>query len=299
MSVHSFESMGTVVSVRLGTAEVNSGSETHSEESALTASREVVALAAARQAFDALNECFSLYRESSEISQIARGELLLSDSSERMRDAYAQALLWREATNGAFTPHRPDGVLDLSGTIKAVAIADAAAAIHACGFTAFSINAGGDILTHGIPNDLATGAGDSEADANADADGDANGDADGDADADAENVRGWVTGIVDPQNRTELLSVVTLTPELPAMATSGSAERGDHIWARPGATNDFLQATVIAADIITADVCATAIIAGGQETLNHLTEQFEIAVLVVTASGELLANPRFPALVAR
>ena len=287
MSVHSFESMGTVVSVRLGTAEVNSGSETHSEESALTASREVVALAAARQAFDALNERFSLYRESSEISQIARGELLLSDSSERMRDAYAQALLWREATNGAFTPHRPDGVLDLSGTIKAVAIADAAAAIHACGFTAFSINAGGDILTHGIPDDLATGAEGSEADADAD------------GDADAENVRGWVTGIVDPQNRTELLSVVTLTPELPAMATSGSAERGDHIWARPGATNDFLQATVIAADIITADVCATAIIAGGQETLNHLTEQFEIAVLVVTASGELLANPRFPALVAR
>lgn len=257
MSVHTFDSMGTVVSVRLSTPTGN------------PPSRESVAIAAAQQVFDGLNERFSLYRESSEISQIARGELLLSASSERMRDAYAAALLWRELTNDAFTPHRPDGVLDLSGTIKAVAIAEAAAAIQACGFTDFSINAGGDILTHGI----------SRVD-------------------DSSNTDAWITGIVDPQNRTELLSAVALTPEFPAMATSGSAERGDHIWARPGATNDFLQATVVAEDIITADVFATAIIAGGQETLDHLTSHFEIAVLVVKADGEILANARFPELVA-
>jgi len=231
-----------------------------------------VAIAAAQQVFDGLNERFSLYRESSEISQIARGELLLSASSERMRDAYSEALLWREATNGAFTPHRPDGVLDLSGTIKAVAIAEAAAVIQACGFTNFSLNAGGDILTHGFANDVTA--------------------------SDDAHSGDWMTGVVDPQNRTELLSVVALTPELPAMATSGSAERGDHIWARPGATNDFLQATVVAQDIITADVFATAIMAGGQETLDHLTSHFEIAVLVVKADGELLANARFPELVA-
>ena len=287
MSVHTFESMGTIVSVRLGrpltiSASDVSADDVSAEGSALTASREaaaVAAVAAAQHAFDALNERFSLYRESSEISQIARGELLLSASSERMREAYAESLLWREATNGAFTPHRPDGVLDLSGTIKAVAIAETAAAIQACGFESFSINAGGDILTHGIPDDSLS--------------------ADESGAAGTGRAHGWVTGIVDPQNRDELLSVITLTPELGAMATSGSAERGDHIWARPGATNEFLQATVIAADIVTADVCATAIIAGGQETLDHLTEQFEIAVLVVTATGELLANPRFPALVAR
>jgi thiamine biosynthesis lipoprotein len=265
MSVHTFESMGTVVSVRLSAPRAN------------PASREAVAVAAAQHVFEALNDRFSLYRASSEISQIARGDLLLSAASERMRDAYAEALLWREATNGAFTPHRPDGVLDLSGTIKAVAIAEAAAAIQACGFTDFSINAGGDILTHGAP------AGEAP-------DGD-------DPNGDAPEAEEWVTGIVDPQNRTELLSVVTLTPEFPAMATSGSAERGDHIWARPGTTNDFLQATVIAQDIITADVFATAIIAGGQETLDHLTANFEIAVLVVKSDGELLANPRFPTLV--
>ncbi|GAB2814884.1 hypothetical protein GCM10027022_01100 [Alpinimonas psychrophila] len=264
MTVHTFESMGTVVSVRLGALSTEVV-DAPSIATDVGAARESVAIAAAQQVFDGLNEKFSLYREASEISQIARGEILLTASSERMRDAYAQALLWREATNGAFTPHRPDGVLDLSGTIKAVALAEAAAAIQSCGFTSFSVNAGGDILTHGIPQ-----AGD-----------------------------GWVTGIVDPQNREELLSITALTPEFPAMATSGSAERGDHIWARPGATHDFLQVTVIAGDIITADVCATAIIAGGQETLDHLTAQFAIAVLVVKSNGELLANDRFPELVAR
>ncbi|MBK5238894.1 MAG: FAD:protein FMN transferase [Actinomycetales bacterium] len=274
MSVHTFKSMGTVVSVRLGTSSEMSDSAVLSGALAIASldvasSRESVAVAAAQQVFDELNEKFSLYLDTSEISQIARGEVLLSDSSERMREAYAEALLWREATNGAFTPHRPDGVLDLSGTVKAAAIAEAATAIESCGFESFSINAGGEILTHGSP-----GAGAPEDNA-------------------------WVTGIVDPQNRSELLSVVALTPEFPAMATSGSAERGDHIWARPGATNDFLQATVIAGDIITADVCATAIIAGGQETLDHLTANFEIAVLVVKSNGELLANARFPKLVAR
>lgn len=284
MSVHTFESMGTVVSVRLGTSPSNSRGDNPSDAPVdattsmptpattpktapttnVAASHESVAVAAAQQAFDSLHERFSLYLKSSEISQIARGELLLSDSSEKMRDAYAQALLWREATNGAFTPHRPDGVLDLSGTIKAVAIDAAAQAIRSCGFSTFSINAGGDILVLGF----------------------------------AEDQDVWTTGIVDPHNRGELLSVVTLTPGMGAMATSGAAERGDHIWARPGATKDFLQATVIAGDIVTADVCATAIIAGGQETLDYLTSQFGIAVLVVTTTGELLANPRFPALAA-
>lgn len=277
MSVHTFESMGTVVSVRLGARLTGSPSEGSSEALDVGATREFVAIAAAQQVFGELNARFSLYLDSSEISEIARGEVLLSAASESMRDAYAKSLLWREATNGAFTPHRPDGVLDLSGTIKAAAIAEAATAIALCGFESFSINAGGDILTRGIPDADATAA----------------------APSDTPGQDAWVTGIVDPQNRSDLLSVVRLTPDFPAMATSGSAERGDHIWARPGSINDFLQATVIAGDIVTADVCATAIIAGGQETLDHLTAHLGIAVLVVKSNGDLLANARFPKLVAR
>jgi thiamine biosynthesis lipoprotein len=270
VGVHTFESMGTVVSVRLRAPEGATENTTEDKtEDKTEDSRESLAISAAHDVFDDLNERFSLYLETSELSQLARGDILLAASSERMRDAYAQALLWREKTNGAFTPHRPDATLDLSGTIKAQAIADAADALESFGFESFSINAGGDILTRGS------------------------------SPADGQNLGNWVTGIVDPQNRHELLSVVELTPEFAAMATSGSAERGNHIWARPEATNDFLQATVIASDIITADVFTTAIIAGGQETLDHLTANFEIAVLAVKQNGELLANARFPMLVMR
>ena len=72
-----------------------------------------------------LDETFSLYRPDSEASRLARGELSLRDSSAGMRDRYADALGWRLMTEGAFSPERPDGVLDLSGIIKGYAIGQA------------------------------------------------------------------------------------------------------------------------------------------------------------------------------
>ena len=42
-----------------------------------------------------------------------------------MRACYSRALRWRSRTDDAFTPHRPDGVIDLSGIVKAEAMAAA------------------------------------------------------------------------------------------------------------------------------------------------------------------------------
>lgn len=222
-----------------------------------------------------LNQRFSLYRDDSEISKIARGELALTKSSEEMREEYSRALHWRDVTSGAFTPHRPDGVLDLSGTIKAVGISEATRILTEAGFSHFSVNIGGDIATAGV-QELAM---------------------ESTAESPTESTP-WTTGIVDPLDREKLLTVIELTAEMNAMATSGSAERGEHIWKRPETTGDYIQASVIAPDIVTADVCATAIISGGQETLNLLTGTLPIAVLTVNSAGELSANPRFTQLVA-
>jgi thiamine biosynthesis lipoprotein len=157
-------------------------------------------------------------------------------------------------------------VIDLSGTIKAVAIDAASRMLSAAGVTNFSVNVGGDLITSGNQ---------------------------------AADETGWITGIVDPEDRGTVIAAVRLNSEFPAMATSGSAERGEHIWLRPETTKDFVQATVIAADIITADVLATAIIAGGQATLDQITQNFAVAVMTVASDGALQANARFQELVAR
>ncbi|RII87582.1 FAD:protein FMN transferase, partial [Clavibacter californiensis] len=103
-------------------------------------------IAAAQAVFADADARFSLYRPDSEASRIARGELALPASSPRMRDAYADALGWRAATDGAFTPHRPDGVVDLSGTVKARAMAEAADLL---GDGDWLLTVGGDVLGSG------------------------------------------------------------------------------------------------------------------------------------------------------
>lgn len=55
----------------------------------------------------------------------------------------------------------------------------------------------------------------------------------------------------------------------------------------------FRQVSVVAADIVTADVLATAIVAGGLQILNRATDGWDIEVLAVRAGGELLATPGF------
>lgn len=243
--------MGTVVSLTL--------------VDQLSPATERAAATAVEDVFAALNERFSLYRDDSEISLIAQGSLTLPQSSDEMRSAYAEALEWRERTNGVFTPHRPDGTLDLSGTIKAVAISQVADALRAHSYTSFSVNAGGDVLVSGHE----------------------------DLDAQA----GWTTGIVDPTDRASMLTAVVLTDTLPeslrAIATSGSAERGEHIWRRPESDLQFVQASVLAPEIVMADVLATTIIAGGLAAFEHASTKFPVAVFAIDANNEFYANDLF------
>lgn len=202
---------------------------------------------------------FSLYRPESEASRIARGELTLTAASEQMRTAYTESLQWRTATDGAFTPHRPDGVIDLAGTVKATTMAHAARLL---GDGEWLLDVGGDVLTSPLGS--------------------------------------WRVGIVDPGDRRALLCVVPLGDGRRAIATSGVAERGEHVWRRPVEPGDvpFVQVSVIAEDIVTADVLATAILAGGTPTLDTVTDRFGVDVLTVDATGALLVTDRLRRLIA-
>lgn len=226
---HFFQTMGTVVSLKCPGE----------------------SLPLVQEVFTHLDELFSLYREDSEASRMARGELRLADASEEAQELYSLAHQWREATNGAFQPHRPDGVIDLAGIVKAEAIRRAGETLERCG-ESWLINAGGDVLTSGS----------------------------------------GTVGIVDPFDRSGLLSQFATTEDHPAVATSGTTERGQHIW-RAGSGDEFIQVTVAAHDIITADVLATAVMSGGAETLHQATREHDIQALAVSGDGEILATSAF------
>ncbi|MBF4588897.1 FAD:protein FMN transferase [Curtobacterium sp. VKM Ac-1395] len=237
--------MGTVVSVRGATA---------------------ADAAAVRAVFASYDCCYSLYDPTSVMSRVAAGSLRLADTPTEVRDAYALALEWRDRTGGAFTPHRPDGVIDLSGIVKGLAVRDAGAVLDV-GATAdgaataggptgnWMVSAGGDVLVRGNH---------------------------GEDDP-------WSVGIVDPARRDTVVGVVRLDVPRRAVATSGTAERGEHIWRRADPT--FVQASVIADDIVTADVLATAIIAGDADDLRRLTSDTGIDVLAFGADGTVWATP--------
>ena len=99
----------------------------------------------------------------------------------------------------------------------------------------------------------------------------------------------WSVGIVDPGRRDMIVGAVHLDAPRRAVATSGTAERGEHIWRRMDQA--FVQATVIADDIVTADVLATAIIAGDADDLRRLTNDADVEVLAFGADGTVWATP--------
>ena len=112
------------------------------------------------------------------------------------------------------TPHRPDGVIDLDGIVKALAIQAGGELLLERGYADFSLNVGGDILVSGRPDGTSS----------------------------------WVMGIIDPADRSTLLGAVDLDGSRRAIATSGTGERGEHVWR--GGTPKFVQVTVAAADIV-------------------------------------------------
>lgn len=128
-----FDTMGTTVSLVLG--------------GALTPDLLEEAVRQVTGIFAAADARYSLYRPESELSRICRRELRLPDASAELRQMYDLAIDWRNRTNGAFTPHPGDGSIDLSGVVKACAIAQAATILCAQGVHSWCINAGGDVLT--------------------------------------------------------------------------------------------------------------------------------------------------------
>lgn len=189
--------------------------------------------------FTYIDETFSIYKEGSEISRINRKEIKEKNYSHDMREVFALSEKTRLETGGYFNIRTPEGPFDPSGLVKGWAIYNAANILSGLGFKDFYVDAGGDIEARG------------------------------------KNEKGdlWSVGIRDPFSNDKGRIIKTVFISNCGLATSGSYERGQHIYdPHVGRTPlcDVLSITVIGSNVYEADRFATATFAMGNEGINFI-----------------------------
>lgn len=173
--------------------------------------------------FVSVDDTFSTYKPTSEMSKINSGELSIAQASQDMKAILALSTQTKKDTYGYFDIQR-DGRYDPSGIVKGWAIHNAAQLLSTRGFHHFYIDAGGDIQVSGTKDGKL-----------------------------------WRVGIRNPFNRNEYVKVLALTDR--GIATSGTAIRGQHIYdpyQRDVPLVDVVSISVIGPNIYEADRFATA-----------------------------------------
>lgn len=217
---------------------------------------------------------FSTYKPESPISQLGGGKTSVAQCPEVVSDIWDQCESWNKVTDGWFNAFTEQNTFDPSGLVKSWAARNAAAVLVEASIDDFTMNAGGDILiSHG-----------------------------------ASQVRDWRIGLAKPVSISApdagTYAVLDLSSTtFRAVATSGSAERGNHIW-NPKVSNrqpsgELLQISVIARDLVEADVWATAAFACGPDALALIDRQPHLEAIGVLANGQIAATPGVQRLIAR
>src|SRR5439155_3380776 len=173
---------------------------------------------------------FSTYKEDSEISRLARGELALADACGEVRWILDRCEQLGEETRGFFDAEAT-GRLDPSGLVKGWSVDRAAELLRHAGIRNFAVSAGGDVCLSGRAVPELT----------------------------------WQVGIQHPLERLKVAAVVEAN-EL-AVATSGAYARGAHIVDPYSgrAPEGVLSVTVTGPELATADAYATAAYAMGPD----------------------------------
>ncbi len=187
--------------------------------------------------FNYVDEKFSTYKETSEITRINRGEIREEGYSEDMKTVFALSEETKNRTNGYFSIVSQDGKIDPSGLVKGWAIQNAAKLLAGRGFRNFYVEAGGDVQVSGR-----------------------NGEG-----------RAWSVGIRSPFNIKEI--VKTLFIKSGGVATSGTYIRGQHIYDpfhKDTPITEIVSLTVIGPDIYEADRFATAAFAMSGEGITFI-----------------------------
>lgn len=196
---------------------------------------------------------FSTYRDDSDVSKLRRGELSLEEADPRLALVADACQAAERATGGRFSATW-QGWFDPTGYVKGWSVEEAARAflaplIDRPDIVAVGINAGGDVRVF----------------------------------TDTASDWVWNIAIADPRHHGEVLATLDLRNG--AVATSGTAERGLHIVdpATGSTASHTLSATIVADDLTTADVWATAAVVA--RDLDWVREAPLTAGMIVARDG--------------
>lgn len=186
--------------------------------------------------FTYIDNTFSPFKKTSELTKINQGRLQKNDWSQDMKMVLKLCEQTKNETMGFFSIEK-DRQFDPLGLVKGWAINNVADILKTKGFKNFYIEAGGDIQVYG---------------------------------KNKEN-KFWRIGIQNPFNLKQNIKIITLNNQ--GIATSGTYLRGQHI-RNPFMTgkkiNDITSLTVIGPNIYDADRFATAAFAMGKKGINFI-----------------------------
>lgn len=200
-----------------------------------------------------IDETFSTYKDSSEISQINKGLIAESEYSEDMKTVFSLAERFKKQTDGFFDIQRVDGTRDPSGLVKGWAIENSAHMVYREGYRNFTVEAGGDIQVFG-----------------------------------SKGTDGyWRAGIRSPFGLPDEIIKVLRARDV-GIATSGTYQRGNHIYNPKKYTEpieDSVSLTVIGPSLFIADVFATAAFAMGGAGIQFIESQSGYEGYLIDAHG--------------
>ena len=209
-----------------------------------------------------VDETFSTYQSESEVSRLQRGTLALEACHPEVQAIWEACQGLKEVTEGYFDAWGgPGRAFDPSGLVKGWAAERASEMLTRAGAANHCLNAAGDVALAGRP-----GPGEL-----------------------------WRVGIAHPLQARALTTVVALASG--AVATSGTSERGEHIYnphtGRPA--TELASVTVIGPSLSTADAYATAALAMGLDAPVWLTGLEGYEAYVMDARGHVWSSRGFPA----
>jgi thiamine biosynthesis lipoprotein len=187
--------------------------------------------------FENVENKFSVFKTTSEITLINNGKIKESQWSEEMKLIFVLAEKTKKETNGYFDIAVPDGKYNPSGLVKGWAIHNASKLLMVKGFKHFYVEAGGDIQARGKN----------------------------------EQGRYWSVGIKNPFNQEQIVKVLYLKNQ--GIATSGTYIRGQHIYDphdRSKPLTEVVSMSVIGPNVYEADRFATAAFAMGEKGIRFI-----------------------------